>query len=71
MTGSGTGWRRSHSGSATTIPTPEIPPRKPKWMRLATYDRLLETWHDAAERRDDIYDTKIAGFLARGARLGG
>ena len=40
-------------------------------MRLATYDRLLEKWHDAAERRDDIYDTKIAGFLARGARLRG
>ena len=50
---------------------PEIPPRKPKWMRIATYDRLLEVWHDAAERRDDIYDTKIAGFLARGARLRG
>ena len=50
-------------------PTPDFPPRKPKWMRLATYERLLESWHDAAERRDDIYDTKIAGFLARGARL--
>ena len=52
-------------------PTPDFPPRKPKWMRLATYDHLLEKWHDAAERRDDIYDTKIAGFLARGARLRG
>ena len=23
-------------------PTPDFPPRKPKWMRLATYERLLE-----------------------------
>jgi hypothetical protein len=52
-------------------PTPDFPPDKPKWMRTATYDRLLERWHDAAERRDDIYDTKIAGFLARAGRLGG
>ena len=52
-------------------PTPDFPPRKPKWMRLATYERLLENWHDAAERRDDIYDTKIAGFLARAERLRG
>jgi len=40
-------------------------------MRTSTYDRLLELWHDAAERRDDIYDTKIAGFLARAERLRG
>ena len=52
-------------------PDPEIPPRRPKWMRHPTYARLLAAWHEAAERRDDIYDTKIAGFLARGARLGG
>jgi len=52
-------------------PAPDYPPDKPKWMRTSTYDRLLEKWHDAAERRDDIYDTKIAGFLARGARLRG
>ena len=42
-------------------PDPEIPPRRPKWMHTATYDRLLESWHDAAERREEIYDTKIAG----------
>ena len=52
-------------------PDPEIPPRKPKWMRTATYARLLEAWHEAAERRDEIHDTKIAGFLARGAWLDG
>jgi hypothetical protein len=28
-------------------PDPEIPPRKPKWMRSVTYDRLLESWHEA------------------------
>ena len=52
-------------------PDPEIPPRRPKWMRTATYDRLLEGWHDAAERRDEIYDDKIAGCIARLGRLGG
>jgi hypothetical protein len=40
-------------------------------MRHPTYARLLAAWHEAAEQRDDIYDTKIAGFLARAARLGG
>ena len=50
---------------------PEIPPRKPKWMRHPTYARLLAAWHEAAERRDDIYDAKFAGFMARAARLGG
>ena len=52
-------------------PDPEIPPRRPKWMRTATYDRLLEAWHDAGERRDEIYDAKIAGCIARLNRLGG
>ena len=42
-------------------PDPEIPPRRPKRMHTATYDRLLESWHDAAERREEIYDEKIAG----------
>ena len=40
-------------------------------MRTATYGRLLEDWHDAAERRDEIYEDKIAGCIARGAWLGG
>jgi hypothetical protein len=48
---------------------PEIPPRKPKGMREATYRRLLDAWHKAAERRDGICDAKIAGCLAHGARL--
>ena len=52
-------------------PDPEIPPRRPKWMHSATYGRLLESWHDAAERRDEIYDTKIAGCIAQLIRLGG
>ena len=52
-------------------PDPEIPPRRPKWMHTATYDRLLESWHDAAERREEIYDTKIAGCIVRLNRLGG
>ena len=51
-------------------PDPGIPPRKPKWMRATTYDRQLESWHEAAERRDDIYDIKIAGFVARLERFG-
>ena len=51
-------------------PEPKIPPRRPKWMHIATYDRLLESWHEAGERRDAIYDTKIAGFVARLDRLG-
>jgi hypothetical protein len=42
-------------------PDPEIPPRKPKWMRTATYDHLLDVWHEAAERRKAIYDVRIAG----------
>jgi hypothetical protein len=51
---------------------PEIPPRRPTGMRTATYDRLLEAWHQAAERRDAIYDAKLAGFLDRlGGRLHG
>jgi hypothetical protein len=52
-------------------PDPELPPRKPKGMRAATYDRLLEDWHRTAERRDAIYDAKAAGFAARLCRLGG
>ena len=44
---------------------------RPKWMRTITYDRLLEAWHDAGERRDEIYDDKIAGCIARLNRLGG
>jgi hypothetical protein len=52
-------------------PDPDIPPRRPKWMRQATYARLLDVWHEAAERRDDIYESKIAGFLAQGVRLDG
>jgi hypothetical protein len=48
---------------------PEIPPRRPKGMRRRTYEGLLAAWHEAAERRDEIYDAKIAGCLARGARL--
>ena len=40
-------------------------------MHTATYGRLLESWHDAAERRDEIYDAKIAGCIARLERLGG
>jgi hypothetical protein len=50
---------------------PEIPPGKPKGMHRRTYERLLAAWMEAAERRDRIYDTKIAGFLARGATLFG
>jgi transposase-like protein len=50
---------------------PEIPPRKPKGMHRRTYERLLAAWMEAAERRDAIHDAKIAGFLARGARLHG
>jgi hypothetical protein len=52
-------------------PDPQIPPRKPKWMRAATYDRLLESWHEAGERRDAIHDAKIADCVARLKRLGG
>src|SRR3954452_6263791 len=52
-------------------PDPEIPPRRPKGMRAATYDRLLEDWHRTAERRDAIYDAKLAGFAARLIQLGG
>ncbi|MGE3292749.1 MAG: hypothetical protein AB7O95_15345 [Geminicoccaceae bacterium] len=52
-------------------PDPEIPPRRPKWMRHRTYNPLLESWHEAGDRRDEIYDAKIAGFAARLNRLGG
>ena len=52
-------------------PDPEIPPCRPKGMRTVTYDRLLDSWHDAAERRDAVYDAKLAGFAARLGRLGG
>jgi hypothetical protein len=50
-------------------PDPEIPPRKPKWMRSVTYDRLLGAWHEAAEQRDAIFDAKIADCIARLERL--
>jgi hypothetical protein len=51
---------------------PQMPPDKPKRMRAVTYDRLLDAWHDAAERRDGIYDARIAAFVARQVgRLGG
>ena len=46
-------------------PDQEIPPDRPKWMRAATYHRLIDTWHEAAERRDDLCFTMIAGSLAR------
>jgi hypothetical protein len=52
-------------------PDPGIPPRRPKWMRTATYDRLLDVWHDAGERHDEIHDAKIAGIVSRLGRLGG
>jgi hypothetical protein len=52
-------------------PDPEIPPRKPKWMRSVTYARLLGAWHEAAEQRDAIFDAKIADCNARLERLGG
>jgi hypothetical protein len=52
-------------------PDPEIPPRKPKGMRAATHERLLEDWHRTAGRRDRIFDAKLAGFAARLDRLGG
>jgi hypothetical protein len=52
-------------------PDPEIPPRKPKWMRTATYDRLLDVWHNAGERHDEIFNAKIAGIVSRLGRLGG
>jgi hypothetical protein len=52
-------------------PDPQLPPSRPKWMRTATYDRLLDAWHDAGERRDEIFDAKIAGCIARLDRLGG
>ena len=51
-------------------PNPGIPPPRPKGMRTATYDRLLCAWHDADEHRDEIFDAKIAGCLARLKRLG-
>jgi hypothetical protein len=51
---------------------PQMPPDKPKGMRAVTYERLLDAWHEAAERRDAIYDARIAAFVARqGGRLGG
>jgi hypothetical protein len=46
-------------------PDPQLPPRKPKRMRTVTYDRLLGSWIEAADRRDAICDAKIAGLLAR------
>jgi hypothetical protein len=52
-------------------PDPEIPPRKPKWMRRPTYGRLLEDWHRTTERRGAIYDAKLAGFAAQLGRLRG
>jgi hypothetical protein len=53
-------------------PAPDAPPPRPRWMRTPTYDRLLDSWHEAAERRDNICDSRITGFLARlGGRFGG
>ena len=46
-------------------PDQDIPPDRPKWMRTATYDRLIDAWHEAAERRDDLCFTMAAGSLAR------
>jgi hypothetical protein len=36
-------------------------------MWTATYDRLLEGWHQPAERRDAIYDARLARFAIREA----
>lgn len=52
-------------------PDPEIPPRKPKRMWKATYDRLLDDWIEAADRRDAFFDAKIADCAARLKQLGG
>jgi hypothetical protein len=67
-------WRRMAkiAGRLGDASDPQMPPDKPKGMRAATYDRLLDAWHEAVERRDAIYDARIAAFVARlGGRLGG
>ena len=46
-------------------PDQEIPPDRPKWMRITTYGRLIDSWHNTAERRDDLCFTMAAGSLAR------
>ncbi len=61
-------WRRMEKIArclGDKYPDPEIPPRKPKRMWAATYDRLLASWLEAEERREAICDAKIAGLLAR------
>ena len=50
-------------------PDPQLPPRKPKRMWAATYNRLLDSWIEAADRRDAFCDAKIAGCVARLKRL--
>ena len=44
------------------VSLPDTPPRKPKWMRYRTYDRLVAEWKTAMERHDAI-------FLAGSERL--
>jgi hypothetical protein len=41
------------------------PPRRPKWMRRRTYDRLVAEWEGQMERHEEIWMEGAAKILAR------
>lgn len=41
------------------------PPRRPKWMRRRTYDRLVDEWQDQMDRHDAIWMEGAERIMAR------
>jgi len=43
----------------------DTPPRKPKWMRWATYERKLERWSNVVEKTDAEFSARAMKILRR------
>ena len=48
----------------------EDPPKKPKWMRWATYERKYERWEQVVEKANEEFTTLATRLLRRAPRKG-